>query len=202
MTKKGSWPCAFTFVRESSFGGRFVSETNTQNLTECPIVPLLHTCMEQPSSCSFSKEHCESIPPTLTMDAHGSEHSLIWRVLLGSAVFSIVSAPCLCCACIDNSKDGIHHVFTCLPFFTWVIDKVLKCNGMSSSRPHCIFSRGVIERAFLCLQTIFNKQTEWRFHAIDWRNCNSSTSNTSRALKSSSAISSSMSMMLAAPAGP
>ncbi len=93
--KKSSRPCSFTFVRVSSFGARHELETITQILTECPIVHLFHTCMEHPSTYAISKEHCESIPPTITIDALASEHSLIWRALLGSTVFSIGPSPYL-----------------------------------------------------------------------------------------------------------
>ena len=98
--KKVPGPVHLHFVRVFYIlaGARRELETNTQILTECPIVPLFHTHMEHSSTCSFSVEHSESIPPTLTMDAHALEHSLIWHALLGSAVFSIGPSPCLCCA--------------------------------------------------------------------------------------------------------
>ena len=50
---------------------------NTQILTDSPIVPIFNTRLEHPISLPLPEEHCESIPPTIAMDALASEHSLV-----------------------------------------------------------------------------------------------------------------------------
>ena len=52
-------------------------DTNTQILTDSPIVPIFNTRLEHPISLPLPEEHCESIPPTIAMDALASGHLLV-----------------------------------------------------------------------------------------------------------------------------
>lgn len=76
--KKSSQPFfALHFLLDFHVCRRRRLETNTQILTDSPIVPIFNTRLERPISLPLPEEHSESIPPTIAIDALALEHSLV-----------------------------------------------------------------------------------------------------------------------------